>query len=345
MLSNKTYVFQCLGKRLLTVALLAGSLAGCADALDQTSGDITAPAAGMMHLAQQMRAQGDDQGAMEFYARAVQRAPDDADAHLQFATLLEAHNDNQDAADQYRALVDLKPDAVDYRRDYGRVLLKLGRLDDAKQQYSAALKIDPADLKSLNGLGITLDLGGDHPAAQQQYQAALQQAPDDLVTINNLGHSFVLAGDYDNAIRTLEPRHQNPAAPPALRENLAAAYAMIGMDVDAERVLKIDLPPDQEKLVMAHYHALRHQAAAPMVFANLGSFSTADLAQARLDKVHHDFASETAEYALEVMPKVDTEGGTPDFYAEATGFKNLAAAEAFCRKLSKAGAFCKAREG
>ena len=252
---------------------VAGLLGGCADALDQTNDDINSPAAGMMHLADQMHAQGDDEGAMEFYARAVQRAPDDVPAHLPSRrTCSNRITTTRTRPINIARLSKLKPDNADYRRAYGRVLIKLGTgRTMPRSNMTPRSRSTPDDVKALNGLGVTLDLLGDHAGAQEKYKAALAQKSDDLVTVNNLGHSYVLAGRYDEAVKTLEPYYHSSAAPPALRQNLAAAYAMNGMDVDAGRVLKVDLPPDQVKKTLARYHAMRAKAAAPRWFSPISA--------------------------------------------------------------------------
>src|SRR5262249_39817998 len=151
------------------------------------------------------------------------------------------------AAEQYRILTTLDATNADFWRSYGRLLIKLDRPADAKVPYENALKINSDDTRALNGLGITLDLLGDHAGAAARYKAALELQPDNFITISNLGRCYVLSGDYKEAIQTLEPYYQNSQAPVVLRQNLAEAYSRAGMDVDAERVLKMDLPPEDVK--------------------------------------------------------------------------------------------------
>jgi Flp pilus assembly protein TadD len=343
--AEKIVIIQQVRMRLPVLACILGLLGGCADALDQTNGDLDSSAGSMTYIAGQMHTEGDDEGAMEFYARAIQRSPSDITARAKLAELFEAHGGYKDAAEQYRALVKLVPDNADYWRGYGRVLVKQNHPADAKGKYEAALKIDDSDIRTLNGLGVTLDLLGDHVGAQEKYEAALGQKSDDLVTLNNLGHSYVLAGAYDDAIKLLEPQLDNAAAPAALRGNLAEAYAKAGMDADAERVLGMDMPPDQVKKKVAHYRALRAKTSAPPLYAMLGSFTTSGFAQARLDNIRQQFAKESEPLTLEVVPQTDEEGGTPVFYTRARGFKDAGAARTFCEALKHGGAFCKVQEG
>ena len=163
-----------------------------------------------------------------------------------------------------------------------------------------------------------------------------------------------------------------PSAPAPLRQNLAEAYALSGRDADAENVLKIDHKPAQVKKLLAHYRLMREKAAkaaaisapppvqapvhpspietAPssspssppgLIYANLGSFSSADLAEARLDKLKEQFGGALGNAHLTVVAYGEKEGDPADYYVRAIDFSDLASAHAFCKTLEKGAAFCK----
>jgi Flp pilus assembly protein TadD len=346
---------QCVTRRWLGCILMLAITSGCADALDQTNGDVNSSTEGMVYIGDQLHERGDDEGAVDFYTRALQRAPNDMAGHKHLGEILEAHGDNADAAEQYRVLVRLAPEDANFRCLYGRVLIKLNRPADAKEQYEAALQKNANDVKALNGLGVSLDLLQNHAAAQDAYKKALEQNSSDLVTLNNLGHSYVLAGEHDNAIKLLEPLAEKSGASPTLRENLAEAYVMAGMDADAERVLKMDMAPERTRNKIAAFHALRIKTAVNTtavittttptgpIYNDLGSFSTADLAQGRLERVKEKFAPIEQNVSLHVAAEV--KDGMPIFFARADGFKTMGEAQAFCVKLRKGQFFCKPHEG
>jgi len=79
-------------------------------------------------------------------------------------------------------------------------------------------------------------------------------------------------------------------------------------------------------------------------YAELGSFSTPDLAMAHADRIKEKFGSLLKGLAIDVAPTVKSEGGTPDFYVHVTGFKTPMAVTSFCAKLKKDGSFCKLHE-
>lgn len=353
MISENIKRFQELNwKRLLrpTLSLLlaAGILAGCADSLDATNDEFKSSSDGLTHLAMRLEENGDVPGAIDLYQRALQRKPDDIRALQGISGLLETGGYNAQAADYYKKLVELQPNNADNLRNYGRVLIKTGRPVDARQQYETALALDPNDVKSLNGLGVALDLIGNHAGAQEKYHAALAQNGSDLMTLSNLGHSYVLSERYEEAVRLLEPQADNPAAPPALRQNLAEAYSATGMNIDAERVLKKDMTVDQAKKFLATHRARRDPMTGNCLperpgTADLGSFGTPDLAGAHASRIRAQFPVETEGLSFEIVPEVTEEGGTPDFHVRAHGFKNQTTAKGFCDELKKSGAYCKAQ--
>lgn len=273
----------------------------------------------------------------------LQRNPDDAATRFDLAKILEAHGDNLQAEVQYRILAENDKDNAGLHRDLGRVLLRQGKASEAKGEYEKALGIDSDDVKAMNGLGISLDYLGNHAAAQKMYKDALDDNASDVPSLNNLAHSYVLSGNYKEAISLLEPHLNDKTATPELRQNLAEAYGMAGMDVDAERVGRIDLSVEQVKHNLAYYHSRREQLSiAPKFYADLGSFPTEAMAESRVEQIKSLFAKETETVVINVAPEVKAVGGTPAFGVKALGFTSAAKARIFCDKLAKQSIACTA---
>ena len=327
---KKPFVFQGLAV-CLAMAFTVG-LAACGMPEKPEGVDVQ----GLTHLADQLRARGDDVGAADFYQRALQRKPEDTRARIALAEILEAHGDNLNAAGQYSEALRIDPDDGNLHRDLGRIFIKLGRAEDAKREYEHALKIDSSDVKALNGLGIALDYLGNHGAAQKAYKEALDDDGNDLTTINNLGHSYVLTGAYTDAIKLLEPHLKDKGATPAMRQNLAEAYGMEGMYADAERVGRIDLTPEQVKHNLDYYHARRDQlAVAPKLYADLGSFPTEVVAEAHVEHIKATFGKHLAGLTFTTTPEVKTIGGTPIFVVRMAGFTEAKKLRDMCDKFKK----------
>src|ERR1700722_14478283 len=91
--------------RLSLVLLTSCLLAGCAsDNHPQT--DTT----GFAHIAEQLRAKGDDVGAADMYDRALQKSPGDVTARLGLGAILEAHGELTTAERYYTEGLKVTPD-------------------------------------------------------------------------------------------------------------------------------------------------------------------------------------------------------------------------------------------
>lgn len=301
---------------------------------------------GLTQLGDQLHNRGDDVSAADFYTRALQHDPKDMQARKSLAGILEAHGNNAGAAAQYTGAINSEPDNGELRRDYGRVLLKLNQPEEAKKQYQKALDIDADDIKALNGFGVSLDLLHDHVAAQAIYRQALEDHPDDIVTLANLGHSYVLSGAWEEAFKLLEPHLSDKDATPAFRQNLAEAYGMAGMDADAERIMRMDLPPERVKHNIAYYRAQRKQLdKTAFLTADLGHYPTQDVAEANAENIRNQFTEELEGLTIAVTPTVKSIGSTPAFALYVKGFEKAVQLRTFCDRLKKGGFACAPRTG
>ena len=298
---------------------------------------------GFTHIGDQLRGRGDDEGAVNFYQRALQRNADDERARYALAQICEAHGNYGEAISQYQMLIKLAPKNGEYQRAIARVYIKTNQPANAKEAYEKALDIDSDDSKAMNGLGISLDYLGQHDAAQKAYKSALDEDENDETALNNLAHSYVLVGAYDSAIKLLEPHLKDKAATPALRQNLAEAYGMAGMDADAERVARIDLNPEQVRHNLAYYHSRRVELSLePKLYADLGSFATEAMADARADEIKTTYAKDVAGLIIATQSEVKAINGTPSFTLRISGFARADKLNAFCAKLKKDTIACKA---
>ena len=329
-------------KHVVIVLSLVLVLSGCSipDAPDGIERE------GLSNLGDRILARGDDAGAADFYQRALQRYPDDALTHAKLATILETHGNLVDAASHYAEAVRLKVDNADVYRNYGRLLIKLNRPEDARPLYETAIKKDSSDVKAYNGMGVALDMLGDHAAAQKVYKNALGDHPEDMSLLNNLAHSYVLSENFGEAIKLLEPYAEDAKATPAMRQNLAEAYGMAGMDADAERVAKRDLKPSQVKRNLAAYRERRkHLEVISGYYADLGQYPTKGMVDARVAYLKSDMAADMDGLVIDDSLRVNNIGGTPSFALRITGFARAERATSFCEKLMKIEQDCKVVSG
>jgi Flp pilus assembly protein TadD len=102
---------------------------------------------------------------------------------------------------------------------------------------------DDPDWRLLSAQGATLDQLGRYEEARQYYASALKIVPDHPSVLSNLGLSYVLSKELARAEDTL--RRANSLAPgdPRVRANLALAIGLQGRSVEAEKIVRADLPP------------------------------------------------------------------------------------------------------
>ena len=323
--------------RLLLIALLPLLLA-CATGPED---DIDTPGAGMVHLAVQMQQRGDNVGALNFYMRALQHDATNVAAWKGSAAMLEKMGDIPAAVEQMRGAVRIKPRDGALRRELGRLLLAQDQPAEAREQYEEALGIDRRDMKAKSGLGVAYDYLGDHKAAQKQYEAVLEREPDNLGTINNLAYSTILTGDYVKAIALLEPVVKKPTATPALRQNLALAYGMAGMEIDAARIAKIDLSPKQVKANLDYYKRKRAELKVSQTpYAVLGTYATEDMAKAEIVRLQPKIGKKAAGLKPVVLPEISAPGGTPRFTVRMMGCNKPEEVDHLCDTLTPLGIPC-----
>jgi hypothetical protein len=108
----------------------------------------------------------------------------------------------------------------------------------------------------------------------------------------------------------------------------------------------MDLKPDQVKHNLAFYRTRRKQLnLEPRLYADLGSFPTQIMAEARVEQVKDKFAADIEGLVIDNKPDVTEIGGTPVFTVHITGFAKADKVKAFCDKLKKESLPCKPHGG
>jgi len=328
--------------RFLLLGVLLPVLAACASgAQDDPPNSL---GGGMAQLGQHMQDKGDIGAAIDFYRRALASEPKNYAALKGLSSVLEQWGDTAGAAEIYGQAVAAWPKDAGLHRGYGKVLIALDRPAEAKAQFEAALDEDSDDLKAHSGLGIAYDYLGDHRKAQKEYELILDREPENLATINNLAYSEILMHRYSSAIKRLEPLYMNPAATAALRQNLALAYGLSGMDEDAARVAALDLSPEKVFQNLDYYRRKRAELtvdAAP--YAELGSYATEALAIAQIHKLQGTIDRAGGDLKPIVLPELSAPGGTPRFTVRMMGCSRPSDVSRLCATFAKSGIPCISR--
>lgn len=253
------------------VALLALAVAsGCAT---------TTPAAGPTQAAaidQSARAaiaREDMLAQMTFWAREVQTHPDDVAAVRQFVDVLRKGGRAARAVEVAQTALQRFGQDRELLSGLGLSLVAAGRGAEALRPLAMAAQADPRDWRIRNALGVALDQAGQSEKARMAYREALAIKADDPGLLTNYGVSFLMTGENADAETILRQAAALPGATAETRMNLAVAIALQGRFDEAERLQRIDLPPD---MVAANMNYLRSLITSPHRYTELSGADRGD---------------------------------------------------------------------
>ena len=134
------------------------------------------------------------------YTATLQKNPGCWMAHYNLGIVLSEQGEPDGAIDHYRRAVELRPDYAEAHYNLGRLLVEKGEAEDAIAHYERAAAINPNDAEAQNNLGVTLFGIGRADDAIAHYQKALEIQPDYPEASCNLANALVAKGDFDGAI-------------------------------------------------------------------------------------------------------------------------------------------------
>ncbi|WP_419813598.1 tetratricopeptide repeat protein [Bacterioplanoides sp.] len=138
----------------------------------------------------------------------------------------------------------------------GRLALKSGDCYAATVAFKQALGLEADDADIFLGLGVCADYNNNHPQAQQYYRRGISRYPRHWQLQNNLAYSRLLQGKSQQALNDLLYLAQQYPYP-AVRHNLAIAYAMQGQ-FDQAYQIEAELYGEQQamnnQLAYRHFH-------------------------------------------------------------------------------------------
>ena len=134
------------------------------------------------------------------YTATLTRNPGCWMAHYNLGIALNEQGDTDGAISHYRKAVQLWPGYAEAHYNLGRLLAQKGLVDEAITHYEKALEINPSDADAHNNLGATLLANGRIDEAIAHYRKALAIQPDYADVSCNLAGALLSKGDLDGAI-------------------------------------------------------------------------------------------------------------------------------------------------
>jgi Flp pilus assembly protein TadD len=194
---------------------------------------------------------------MTFWAGEYQNHPKDLESAQKFVDALRLGGRTERAVAVAAEALEQHPADPHLLRAYGLSLLSAGKPQDALRPLALIAQGDASDWRIRSALGAALDQLNRPSEARAAYREALALKPDDPGVLTNLGVSYLMTGEPAQAEESLQKAAALPGAPAETRVNLAVAVALQGRFEEAERIQRVDLPPDMVAANMAYLRGLQ----------------------------------------------------------------------------------------
>jgi tetratricopeptide (TPR) repeat protein len=144
--------------------------------------------------------QGEADGAIDHYLKALALRSDYAEAHYNLGRLLAEHGEFTEAIAHYEKAAAINPGDAEAQNNLGVTFFGMGRVDDAIRHYRQALDIRPQYAEASCNLANALTAKDDLDAAIIRYRACLAAMPDQEEPQYNLASALLRKGRMDEAI-------------------------------------------------------------------------------------------------------------------------------------------------
>ena len=178
--------------------------------------------------------------AQEASARAVELAPDLAEAHAARGLYYLVSEDFPAAEREFQTALELNPKLFEAHYYFARTRFHQGRLDEAMQLFRSAAEVDPADYQSrclriqiLRGTGHIDEARAEAREALKVLERHLKMNPDDARAYHLGAGTLVALGEVDRAKRWLGRAIEIDPDDPIVQYNVACNLATLGEVDDA----------------------------------------------------------------------------------------------------------------
>jgi len=123
-----------------------------------------------------------------------------AETHLLLGILAAEEGDTSEEEAQYQRAVDLAPEYAEAYAQWGTRMVSQNRINEGIELLLKAIELDPGRAEARNNLGLAFERAGMKEAAIQQYQQALEMRPYLSRTHANIGRLMLEQGDARAAV-------------------------------------------------------------------------------------------------------------------------------------------------
>ena len=164
------------------------------------------PAATLFFEGNRQMAAGNADQAEACFRRALELAPELAEAHANLALLLEQKGEAAQADDAYRRAIALHPQQWQIHLNYGGLLASQKRFAAAEAAYRQTLALQPQSATAWSHLGVLLACCKHEPEAEQCYRRALELDAGYALARFNFSYLLLRQGRFEEGWQCLEAR-------------------------------------------------------------------------------------------------------------------------------------------
>jgi Flp pilus assembly protein TadD len=245
---------------LLCVIVATGWLTACVNAPEgggaASSDD---PGDGLLRLAADVEAHGQDAVALSLYRRAVTVSGQSPRAYVQLGDANLRAGKIGPAVGAYRAALAKAPADADALLGLGSALLRQGKPEEALDDLAQAAPVVKS-AAAYDRLGVAQTLVGQLPEAQASFESAIALAPDDLDLRTNWALAAALDGKDDAAVEMMRQVVQSPGAEPRHQRDFVVLLGMIGRADEARAATSTGLPPAELRHLLERAASIRSMA-------------------------------------------------------------------------------------
>jgi tetratricopeptide (TPR) repeat protein len=150
------------------------------------------------YMARAQLSQGDKQGAIQTYQKALKLAPNRDDLHTQLGNIYTTEKRFEEATEQYAQAVKYNPGAAN-RYSLGQSYLATGRYEEAKAQFEQVRQLSPKEPFGNFGLGQAYAKLQRYDFAIQSFDAAIAIKPDYWEAHAEKGYALADSGEFERA--------------------------------------------------------------------------------------------------------------------------------------------------
>jgi serine/threonine-protein kinase len=175
-----------------------------------------------LNLGTALHGNGDLEGAIAAYQKAIALKPDYSSAHNNLGNALHDKGRLDDAIAAYQTAISITPDNAKIQINLGNALKANGDMAGAIAAFHKAIALRPKFAEAHDSLGVALYDNGDLAGATASFRQAIALKPDLANAHSNLGNALMGNGDLDGAVAAC----RNAIA---LEPNFAGAHGILGV--------------------------------------------------------------------------------------------------------------------